>query len=84
MLDLISALQSLRASRLLRSSSGNRNLFSDLLALNSAVNSTNLKVEYIIPLLKVVLNDDPDDLVWIKSTVPSKPSQFLPNPPLDR
>ncbi|KAB5511550.1 hypothetical protein GE09DRAFT_916767, partial [Coniochaeta sp. 2T2.1] len=38
-LDLLLALQGLRVSRLLRSSGSGKNLFSDLLRLNSVVNS---------------------------------------------
>ncbi|KAK3312493.1 hypothetical protein B0H66DRAFT_608756 [Apodospora peruviana] len=64
-LDLLLALQSLRASRLLRSSGRGKNLFSDLSRLNSAVNSDNFNLDHIKPLLKSVLADNPDDAqIW--------------------
>jgi hypothetical protein len=34
------------------------------LELNSAVNSGNFDIEHIIPLLRVVLNNEPDEVVW--------------------
>ncbi|OBT82162.1 hypothetical protein VE02_10023 [Pseudogymnoascus sp. 03VT05] len=44
-LDLASALLVLPASRILRSNSGNKNFFGDLLRLNSAVNSDDFDIE---------------------------------------
>ncbi|KAM4064122.1 serine/threonine-protein kinase [Hirsutella rhossiliensis] len=68
-LDLLSALQSLRASRLLCSASGDRNLYGDLLRLNSAVNSGEFDVDRTKPLLNVALADKPDDsLIWNQNT----------------
>ena len=64
--DLIPTLSGLPAARSLPSKHGNRNLLSDLLTLNSAVNSDNVDIERIKPLLQAVLNDEPDDLIWEK------------------
>ncbi len=80
-LDLLSALQSLRASRLLRSSGSSKNLFSDLSRLNSAVNSDDFDLDRIKPLLTAALADDSDDaLIWdrvydavTESTPPPRP-----------
>ncbi|KAH8743581.1 hypothetical protein F5883DRAFT_40734 [Diaporthe sp. PMI_573] len=80
-LDLLSALQTLRASRLLRSSGSSKNLFSDLSRLNSAVNSDDLDLDRIKPLLKAALADDSDDaFIWdrvhdavTESTPPPRP-----------
>ncbi|KAH7114988.1 hypothetical protein B0J13DRAFT_630750 [Dactylonectria estremocensis] len=64
-IDLILALQGLRVSRLLRSASGGKNLFSDLSRLGSSVNSDVVDLDRIIPLLNAVLTVDPDDaLIW--------------------
>lgn len=51
-LDLISALQILPASRLLRSSSGSKNLFSDLSRFHLAVSSDDFDIERVIPSSK--------------------------------
>lgn len=79
-LDLILALQSLPASRLLPSNSLSRNLFGDLSRLNSAVNSDGFDLERITPLLNAVRNNEFDEVVWnkvyaaiIESTPPPRP-----------
>ncbi|EKG09187.1 hypothetical protein MPH_13815 [Macrophomina phaseolina MS6] len=48
----------------LPSKSGNRNLFSDLLKLNTAINSDEFDLERIKPLLDAVLRREPDELIW--------------------
>ncbi|OAA64472.1 Protein kinase-like domain protein [Niveomyces insectorum RCEF 264] len=64
-LDLVTTLQSLRVSRLLRSSSGGKGLFGDLSRLNSAVYSDDFDLDRIKPVLKSVIADDPDDAaIW--------------------
>ncbi|KAK0701230.1 hypothetical protein B0H67DRAFT_650458 [Lasiosphaeris hirsuta] len=64
-LDLLSTLQSLRASRLLRSSGRGKNLFSELSRLNSVVNSDDFNLDHIKPLLKSAIADNPDDAqIW--------------------
>ena len=64
-LDLLTALQSLRTSRLLRSSGRGKNLFGDLARLNFSVSSDDFDLDLIEPLLKAALTDDPDDaLIW--------------------
>ncbi|KAF2824321.1 hypothetical protein CC86DRAFT_447202 [Ophiobolus disseminans] len=55
-IDLVLALQALPVSRSLPSSSGRKNLFSDLSRLNLAVNSGDLDVRRVIPLLAAVVN----------------------------
>ncbi|KAL2168365.1 hypothetical protein VTG60DRAFT_7343 [Thermothelomyces hinnuleus] len=80
-LDLLLALQSLRASRLLRSRGSGKNLFSDLSRLNSAVNSDDFDLDRIKPLLNASLADHLDDtLIWdrvydavTESTPPPRP-----------
>ncbi|EJT69172.1 hypothetical protein GGTG_13281 [Gaeumannomyces tritici R3-111a-1] len=80
-LDLLSALQGLRASRLLHSSGSSKNLFSDLSRLNSAVNSDDFDLDRIKPLLNAVLADHlRDALIWdrvydavTESTPPPRP-----------
>jgi hypothetical protein len=83
-LDLISALQILPAFRLLCSSNGGKNLFSDLSRLNSIVNSDGFDIEHIEPLLQAVLSKEPDDLIWGKvyatvteSMPPPRPISFI-------
>ncbi|KAE8361713.1 hypothetical protein BDV27DRAFT_166717 [Aspergillus caelatus] len=65
-LDLISALQALPASRALRSVSGSKNLFSDLLRLSSTINSDNYDLEGLIPLFAAMLNNEQDEKIWDK------------------
>ncbi|KAH8744073.1 hypothetical protein F5883DRAFT_30549 [Diaporthe sp. PMI_573] len=80
-LDLLSTLQTLRASRLLRSGSTGKDLFGDLLRLNSAVHSDDFDLDRIRPLLSAVLADDSNDaLIWDRvydavsvSTPPPRP-----------
>lgn len=87
-LDLILALQALPASRVLRSVSGSRNLFSDLSRLGAAINSDDFDCEPLFPLLDAVLNKEPDDALWAKvyavaaeSTPPPRPLPFLGQTP---
>lgn len=54
------------ASRHLRSSRGGKNLLDDLSKLMSAVNADALDIERIIPLLKAVLSEDSDEVIWDK------------------
>ncbi|KAK3933951.1 hypothetical protein QBC46DRAFT_400887, partial [Diplogelasinospora grovesii] len=80
-LDLLSTLQTIRASRLLRSGGTGKDLFGDLLRLNSAVHSDDFDLDRIKPLLSAALADDLDDaLVWdrvydavTESTPPPRP-----------
>ncbi|KAH7016034.1 uncharacterized protein B0I36DRAFT_41579 [Microdochium trichocladiopsis] len=66
-LDLLLALQSLRISRLLRSSGSGKNLLSDLSRLSSAVNSDDFDRNSIKPLLSAALANNPDDaVIWDK------------------
>ncbi|KAF1976060.1 hypothetical protein BU23DRAFT_588261 [Bimuria novae-zelandiae CBS 107.79] len=66
LLDLILALLSLPASRSLPSEGSNINLFGDLSVLNTAVNSGNFDIERILPLLRAILNNEPDEVIWDK------------------
>ncbi|KAJ9129857.1 Rhodopsin kinase [Pleurostoma richardsiae] len=63
-LDLVSALQGLRASRLLPSRGGGKNLFSDLSKLNAAINSDDFDFDRIRPLLIAALTNKPDSEIW--------------------
>jgi len=83
LLDLILALQSLPASRLLPSNSGNKILLSDLLRLNSAVISDDFDIERFLPLLNAIFRIQPDEVIWEKvyaivteSTPPPRPLPF--------
>ncbi|KAH9861098.1 hypothetical protein IAQ61_010834 [Plenodomus lingam] len=64
LLDLISALLVCPASRLLPAKGNNVNLFGDLLELNTAVNAGNFDIKHILPLLRAVLNNEPDEAIW--------------------
>ncbi|KAL8381842.1 hypothetical protein RB595_005880 [Gaeumannomyces hyphopodioides] len=80
-LDLLAALQGLRASRQLRSRGGSKILHDDLSRLGSAIISGNLYLNRIKPLLNAVLFDHPGDaLIWdrvydavTESTPPPRP-----------
>lgn len=81
-LDLLSTLQTLRASRLLRSRGSTKNLFGDIVRLTSTVNSDDFELDCIKPLLRSALADDVDDaLIWdqvyravTENAPPSRPS----------
>ncbi|KAL2164299.1 hypothetical protein VTH06DRAFT_3515 [Thermothelomyces fergusii] len=80
-IDLLSALQTHPASRLLRSGGTGRLLFGDLLRLNTVIYSGDADLERIRPLLQAALAEDPDDeLIWnrvcdavTESTPPPRP-----------
>ena len=57
-------MQGLPATRSLPSKRNSVNLFGDLLELSSAVNSGNFDIEHILPLLRAVLNNEPDEVIW--------------------
>ncbi|KFY03126.1 hypothetical protein V490_00273 [Pseudogymnoascus sp. VKM F-3557] len=87
-LDLILALLVLPVSRILPSNIGNKNLFGDLSRLNSAVNSDDFDIERVTPLLKAVINNESDDIIWDKAyaavtefTPPPRPLPFLNQTP---
>ncbi|KAH8762062.1 hypothetical protein F5883DRAFT_605912 [Diaporthe sp. PMI_573] len=62
-LDLLSALQGPRASRLLRSKSGSKNLSSDLARLCSSIND-DFNFERVNSLFQAVLTNKPDNEIW--------------------
>ncbi|CRK43386.1 hypothetical protein BN1723_005638 [Verticillium longisporum] len=79
-LDLLVALQILRASRLLASSGRGKNLFSDLSRLNLAINSDDFNLDHIEPLLRSAIAHEPDNALWkqvydaaAESTPPPRP-----------
>ncbi|KAF2452571.1 hypothetical protein BDY21DRAFT_382745 [Lineolata rhizophorae] len=63
-LNLVSALQTLPASRLLHSTSGGKNLFGDLLRFPTIIGSDEFDLKRSIPLLRTVLDNNVDELVW--------------------
>ena len=63
LLDLILALQSLSASRLLPSNGANKSLLGDLLRLNSAVDSDDFDIKQFLPLLNAILRIKPDKII---------------------
>ncbi|KAF2804372.1 serine/threonine-protein kinase Sgk2 [Mytilinidion resinicola] len=65
-LDLVLALQALPTSRLLPSSSGEKNLFGDLSRLNQAINIGDFDPRRVTPLLIAVINNESDDIIWHK------------------
>jgi hypothetical protein len=60
-IDLVLALQNLPTARLLPSSASHSTLRSDLLRLLPSVNSDNFNIKRFTPLLKTVLNCEPDE-----------------------
>jgi hypothetical protein len=66
----------------LPSNSGNKNLLSDLLRLNSAVNSDGFDIEQFLPLLNAILRIEPNKIIWEKVyatiTESTPPPQPLP------
>lgn len=64
-LDVLIALQSLRAPRILRSCGSGKNLIDDISRLVPIINSDGFELDSIKPLLKSALSDAIDDtLVW--------------------
>ncbi|KAF2245050.1 hypothetical protein BU26DRAFT_433875, partial [Trematosphaeria pertusa] len=63
LLNLILAVQGLSTSRSLPSKGNNVSLYSNLLDLNLVVYSSNFDIKYIIPLLRVVLNNKPNKVI---------------------
>ncbi|KAL7926153.1 hypothetical protein ACQKWADRAFT_281902 [Trichoderma austrokoningii] len=79
-LDLLLAFQVSPASRLLRSSGRGKNLFNDLSRLNSTVGSDDFDINRLKPLLRAVLNNEDDEILWkevyhatVESTPPPRP-----------
>ena len=79
-LDLLLALQTLPASRLLRSKTCRKPIFSDLSSLSSAIISGDFDLDRIKPLLNTALNDPDDTRIWAQvsdavteSTPPPRP-----------
>ncbi|KAF1935424.1 hypothetical protein EJ02DRAFT_439253 [Clathrospora elynae] len=88
LVDLLLALQSLPASRLLPSKRGNKDLLGDLLSLNPAIYSNNFDTTRIRPLLDAVLDKEPDEVIWDKvynalteSTPPPRPASSIQQTP---
>lgn len=84
---LLSALRLLGVSRLLHSSSGGKNLYSDVSRLSSAVDSDGFDFNRIKPLLQAALADHLDDaFIWdqvykaVKETIPVKETTPPPRP----
>ncbi|KIW99446.1 uncharacterized protein Z518_11185 [Rhinocladiella mackenziei CBS 650.93] len=65
--QLIVTLQLLSASLLLPSRTGRGLLVADLSSLIPAVVSKHLDIERIVPLLRVVINKEPDDIIFEKA-----------------
>ena len=81
--DLTVVLQNLPAAQLLPPSAGRGYLRSELLRLASLVDSDDFDIDRIIPLLKAVLDHEPDEIIWEKaytavteSTPPPRPLPF--------
>ncbi|KAL7938254.1 hypothetical protein V8C35DRAFT_291397 [Trichoderma chlorosporum] len=66
-ISLLSALQILKASRLLPPRGRGKSLFINILELSSSVSSDDFDFDRIIPLLKVAVDDgSPDTLIWLR------------------
>ncbi|KAF7867284.1 hypothetical protein EAF04_005367 [Stromatinia cepivora] len=63
-LKLIPTLLAHPASPLLPSDIGNKNLYTDLLGLNTTINAGGFDVRRIISLLTAVINNESDNLIW--------------------
>ncbi|KAF1365192.1 hypothetical protein EJ07DRAFT_150724 [Lizonia empirigonia] len=88
LVDLMLALQSLPASRLLSSRRGNIPIRSDLLSLSSAILSGSFDTARLSPLLDAVLNKQPDEVIWdavydavTESTPPPRPPSSIQQTP---
>ncbi|OAP55710.1 hypothetical protein AYL99_09862 [Fonsecaea erecta] len=87
-LDLVLAVQSLPASRLLPSTTGRGTLLTELSGLIPVIESSEFDAERIVPLLRVVVNKEPDEIIFAKTyaamteaTPPPRPqAQFLQTP----
>ena len=86
---LVSALQTLPASRHLPSTRGGKNLLEDLSRLMTAVNADDFDIEQILPLLQAILHKEPDRVIWdrvydavTKSTPPPRPTSSFQHTPL--
>jgi hypothetical protein len=86
---LVSALQTLPASRHLPSSRGGKNLLDDLSKLMTAVNADDFDIERILPLLQAILRKEPDIVIWnavndavTESTPPRRPTSSFQQTPL--
>jgi len=64
--NLILALQSLPASYLLPFNSGNKSLFVDLLRFNLVVSFDNFNIKWFLPFLNVILQIEPNEIIWEK------------------
>jgi hypothetical protein len=86
---LVSALQTLPASRHLPSSRGGKNLLEDLSRLMTAVNADDFDIERILPLLQAILHKEPDNVIWdrvydavTEPTPPPRPTLSFQQTPL--
>ncbi|PVH91134.1 hypothetical protein DM02DRAFT_664311 [Periconia macrospinosa] len=88
LISLVSALQTLPASRHLPSHRSGKNLLDDLSKLMTAVNADDFDIDQIVPLLKAVLNKESDEVIWSKvydavteSTPPPRPTSSIQQTP---
>jgi hypothetical protein len=86
---LVSALQTLSASRHLPSIRGGKNLLEDLSRLMTAVNADDFDIERILPLLQAILHKETDNVIWdrvydavTESTPPPRPTSSFQHTPL--
>src|SRR5271156_1718545 len=82
-LQLVSTLQVLPASLLLPSHTGRGLLVADLSSLIPPIVSQQLDLNRIVPLLRVVINKEPDDIIFTEayaavteSTPPPRPQAY--------
>jgi hypothetical protein len=81
-LDLIGALQTLPAARVLRSQNDSKTrLCADLFGLGSKAGSSNFDIKSTIPLVELVVNNAPDVEIWravFDLIALTTPKQFTP------
>ncbi|KAE8400506.1 hypothetical protein BDV37DRAFT_274354 [Aspergillus pseudonomiae] len=87
-LDLVSALRSFPDMRKLPSANSRKNILSDLLRLTAVISSDDFDFDNLMPLLRAVLNQEPEDVIWdriystvIESTPPPKLLPFFNQTP---
>jgi hypothetical protein len=79
-LDLVSALQTLPVSRQLSSNTGRGSLSGDLSRLYSEIDSELVDVDRLIPLLRDVINKEPDEVILTQAYAAVTESTPPPRP----
>ncbi|KAF2254157.1 hypothetical protein BU26DRAFT_474426 [Trematosphaeria pertusa] len=88
LIELITELQNLPTALKLPPSTGRGTLRHDLQRLELSVHTDDFDLESLVPLLRAVLKDEPDEIIWNKvydavteSTPPPRPASSVPQTP---